>query len=104
MKTATRRSPHDRDRAIARLRAITLGTTIASAAAVGGFGVLAARSYDGSSTEVTTAALDSTAATTGSDAATSGTTTTDATGADAVQATPAPTTSTGTAHAATGSS
>ena len=104
MTTATRRSPIDRDRAIARLRAITIGTTIASAAAVGGFGIIAARSHDGSSTAVTTAALDSATATgrtTTTDPSTTGTTTT---GTTQVQATAAPTTSTGTAHAATGSS
>ena len=102
MKTAVRRSPGDRDRAIARLRALTIRTTIAGIAAVGGFGALAAVSYDGSSTGITMAAVTSDTSTTdaGASSTTSGTTTSTTTS----QATAAPTTTTGTAHAATGSS
>jgi hypothetical protein len=44
MNVTSRRSPDDRDRAVARLRAITIGTSIASVAAVGGFGIVAAQS------------------------------------------------------------
>src|SRR3954451_8166476 len=107
MKTAARRSPGDRDRAIARLRALTIGSSIAGVAAVGGFGALAAASYDGSTTGITTAAVTSDTSATGagtstttSDTTTSISTTTTAT----TQATAAPTTTTGPAHAATGSS
>ena len=102
MKTAVRRSPADRDRAVARLRAITIGTGIAGVAAVGGFGALAAASYDGGSTDVTTAAITTTAtggATSDASTSTSATTTT-----TTAQATAAPTATTGSAHAVTASS
>lgn len=100
MKTAVRRSPMDRDRAIARLRALTIGSSIAGIAAVGGFGALAAASYDGNSTGITTAAVTTDSSTTrnGTPSTTAGT------GTTTTQATAAPTTTTGTAHAATGSS
>ena len=101
MKTAARRSPGDRDRAVARLRALTIGSSIASIVAVGGFGAVAALSYDGTSTEVTTAAIVPTDT---SSAAGTSNTTTDTASTTATQATAAPTTTTGTAHAATGSS
>jgi len=111
MKTAARRTPADRDRAVARLRALTIGTSIASIAAVGGFSAIAALSYDGTTTDVTTAAIvstDTTTATTGTTSTTSttsgSTSTTTTTGTTTTQATAAPTTTTGTAHAATGSS
>ena len=108
MKTATRRSPRDRDRAVARLRALTIGTSIASVAAVGAFSTVAAISYDGTPTQVTTAAIvssDTSTSAGGSSSTTSGSTsTTQATAAPTSQATAAPTTATGTAHAATGSS
>jgi len=100
MKTAARRSPADRDRAIARLRTLTIGTSIAGLAAVGGFGAIAAMSYDGSATDITTAAVV-TADDGTTDAAATTTTTISTT---TVQATVAPTATTGTAHAATGSS
>ena len=58
MKTSARRSPADRDRAVARLRTLTIGTGIAGIAAVGGFGAMAAVTYAGSSTTITTAAVD----------------------------------------------
>jgi hypothetical protein len=96
MKTAARRSPGDRDRAIARLRALTIGSSIAGIAAVGGFGALAAASYDGSATGITTAAVTTDTSTADGGTSTTNTTTT--------QATAAPTTTTATAHAATGSS
>ena len=109
MKTSARRSPADRDRAVARLRAITIGTGLASIAAVGGFGAIAALSYDGTSTDITTAAVTTGAATTSVDSATTGPTTTTGTTTTTtttttVQATAAPTATSGTAHAATGSS
>jgi hypothetical protein len=103
MKTAARRSPRDRDRAVARLRALTIGSSIASIVAVGGFGAVAALSYDGTTSEITTAAIGSTD-TSGSTSGTSSTTTTDTSSTTTTQATAAPTATTGTAHAATGSS
>jgi hypothetical protein len=113
MKTAARRSPRDRDRAVARLRALTIGTSIAGITAVGGFAVIAAISYDGTTTEVTTAAIVSTdtssaaggtsSTTTGSTSTTSGSTSTSGS-TTSTQATVAPTATTGSAHAATGSS
>jgi hypothetical protein len=127
MKTTARRSPADRDRAVARLRALTIGTSIAGVAAVGGFGTMAALSYDGASSGTvgaivtadggtTTSGTTSTrsgATTTRSGATTTapGTTTT-TTGSTTTttgrpvtgQATAAPTAATGTAHATTGSS
>ena len=60
MNSARPRSPADRDRAIALVRRLTLGTTIAGIAAVGGFGGLAAVSSHGSAQDVTTAAITST--------------------------------------------
>jgi hypothetical protein len=109
MKTAARRSPADRDRAVARLRALTIGTSIASFAAVGGFGAMAALSYDGTTGGITTAAAVTTDNATTTTTGTTTTTTTTATpsttsGTTSVQATAAPTATTGTAHAATGSS
>ena len=110
MKTAARRSPADRDRAVARLRALTIGSSIASIAAVGGFGAMAALSYGGTSTDITTAAVTTagsstttdggTSTTTGATTTTNSTTTTTTT----TQATAAPTATTGTAHAVTASS
>lgn len=114
MKTATRRSPADRDRAVARLRALTIGTSIASIAAVGGFGAVAAQSYGGASTDITTAAVTNAGSTTTTDGGTptsgttttTGTTTTNSTTSTTTttQATAAPTATTGTAHAVTASS
>jgi hypothetical protein len=103
MKTAARRSSGDRDRAVARLRALTIGSSIAGIAAVGGFGALAAVSYDGASTDVTTAAIVSSDMSS-STSDTSTTTSSGRTSTTTTQATAAPTATTGTAHAATGSS
>ena len=98
------RSPGERDRAIARLRSITIGTTVISIVAVGGFGAVAALSDSDATPAITTAALTSTSAAATSD--TSATT-------DTIQATAAPTaastaasatTSTASAHATTGGS
>jgi hypothetical protein len=47
MKTAKRMTPADRTRAVARLRSMTIGTTLAGLAAVGAFGSVAALSYSG---------------------------------------------------------
>ena len=106
MKTAARRTPADRDRAVARLRTMTIGTGIAGVLAVGGFGAIAAASYDGTSGDATTAALVTTdaATTTSTTSATSTSTSTTTTSTTATQATAAPTAATGSAHAATGSS
>jgi hypothetical protein len=110
MKSAARISPTDRDRAVRRLRAITIGTSLAGVAAVGAFGAIAAASYDGTTTDVTTAAVtttststtDGTSSTTSSGTSTtSGTTSTTST---SLQTTTTPTTTSGTAHATTGGS
>lgn len=106
MKTTARRSPADRDRAVARLRSLTIGTSIASLAAVGGFGAMAALSYDGTSGGITTAAVttDNATSTTGTTTTSSTTTSSTTGGTTPVQETAAPTATTGAAHAATGSS
>jgi acetyl/propionyl-CoA carboxylase alpha subunit len=110
MTTAARRTPADRDHAVARLRTMTIGTGIAGVLAVGAFGALAAASDDGTSGDVTTAALattdTSTSTTSGTttDAATTSTTTSTDSTTTTTQATTAPTAATGSAHAATGSS
>ena len=113
MKTAARRTPADRDRAVARLRTMTIGTGIAGVLAVGGFGAIAAASDDGTSGAVTTAALvttdaatttSTTSRTTSTTSGTSTSTSTTTTSTTATQATAAPTAATGSAHAATGSS
>jgi hypothetical protein len=96
MNATSRRAVADRDRAIARLRTLTLGTTIASIAAVGAFGAVAAVSYSGTASDVTTAA-----ATNGN----SSTATPTTSGSTGLQATPVPTTTTaGSGHATSGGS
>jgi hypothetical protein len=104
MNATSRRSPGDRDRAVARLRAITIGTSIAIVAAVGAFGVVAAQSYSGGSSDVTTAAATSTTGTSTTTSTSTGT-------SEGIQATAAPTataatttTTTGSSHASTGGS
>jgi len=100
MNGATRRSPTDRDRAVARLRAITLGTGLAGVAAIGGFGAIAGASYDGSTTDgALTAAVAA-----GQTSTSAAETTTTSSSAATPSATPAPTASSATAHATTGSS
>jgi hypothetical protein len=81
MNAAHRTTPADRNRAVTRLRTLTIGTTIAGLAAVGGFGTLAAVSYSGHSTG-TTADVE-TGTSTSSTTSTGSTTTT-------VTATPTP--------------
>ena len=83
-----------RVRAARRLRKLTIGTAIMGVAATGGFGALAAVTYDGASNT----ALTTTAAT-GTTSAGSTTTTTTTT-----QAAPTVTTTTGTAHVSSGGS
>jgi hypothetical protein len=63
MQDETRRSRHQRARAIDRLRTLTVGTTLAGVAATAGFGGLAAITYSGYDDQaddsgVTTAAVD----------------------------------------------
>ena len=68
MKTANRTTPTDRNRAVARLRSLTMGTALASLAAVGAFGTVAAVSWSGQSStqtaEVVTATPDGNSTTT----------------------------------------
>jgi hypothetical protein len=84
MNAAKRTTPADRNRAVARLRRLTIGTTIAGLAAVGGFGTLAAVSYSGHSTG-TTADVQ---ATTTTDGTSTGSSTTTGSGTTGTMATP----------------
>ncbi len=105
MNRAARRSPADRDRAVGRLRTITIGTGLAGVVAVGGFGAMAAASFDGTSADdgAITAAVTTTAA--GSTSTTPTTSTTSSTSSSTgLSTTTAPTPSAGSAHASTGSS
>jgi hypothetical protein len=87
----------DRSRNLARLRKLTIGTAALGVAATTGFGYLAAMTYDG--TTAGTTALVSTTSTT----ATTSSTTTSSTSSSTTAA-PTVTTSSGTAHAASGGS
>jgi hypothetical protein len=101
--TPNRRLPADRDRMLARLRHVTLGSAAAGVAGTMLFGALAAATYDG--TDTTTGS-----ATTSDDAvaqiAADDSTAQSADDSDTLQATPAPAASTSTsgAHASTGGS
>jgi hypothetical protein len=80
MTNPTRRSPADRDRAVAKLRTLTIGSAIGGLVAFGAFGAVAAASYRGSeSTAIVTAAVS----TSGTSSATSTTTGTSMTSAPA---------------------
>ncbi len=58
MDTRPSLSPTDRDRSVRRIRTLTVATTIAGTAALGGFGLVAAISNPGhASTAATTAAV-----------------------------------------------
>lgn len=102
MKSAIRLTPADRNRAMGRLRTITIGSSIASLVAVAGFGTVAAATNPGSADDDsggTTAALsdDSSDTTT--------TTTTTTTGSFSLKATTTtPSRTSGKAHVSTGSS
>lgn len=98
--TTTRRLPADRDRAVARLRSLTLGAAAGGLLGTALFGAVAGATYDGSTPIVSAAATDDAIAQTTTDDST--TTTDDAT--TSLQATPAPTTTTSGAHASTGGS
>ena len=115
---ATRR-PADRDRAVDRIRRLTIGTTVAGIVAVGGFGGLAAATYRGADTQVTTAAAiattggdaasgsdtgSSTASDDGTSTATDDTTTSPSATSDTLATTPTVTSTAGSAHATTGGS
>ena len=109
MNATSRRNPADRDRGVARLRLLTIGTSVASVVAVGAFGAVAALSYSGGSNDVTTAAVTTTTTTKTSGAATSDSSTSTSTSTSLqATATPTPTqtttTTTGTAHATSGGS
>jgi hypothetical protein len=107
MNASSRSGPRDaanRDHAIARLRHLTIGTTIASVAAVGVFGAVAAVSFPGGSANVTTAAVPTTGtATDPATSSTSGTTGLQPTAAPTATTPPTTATSRG-AHATTGGS
>ena len=101
MKSAIRLTPADRNKAMGRLRNITIGTAVASLVAVAGFGMVAAATNPGTSNDDsggTTAALsdDSSDTTT--------TTTTTTTSSSLKTTTTTPSTTSGKAHVSTGSS
>jgi hypothetical protein len=93
MNTPPRHRPTDRDRALGRLRTLTIGTAIAGVAAVAGFGVVAAASDSGAGTTTVT-----------SDGATTTTTTTPSSSSTTQAATAAPVTVSGPVHATTAAS
>ena len=119
MHAPASRSFLDRDRAVDRIRRLTVGTTVAGIVGIGAFGGLAATTWRGTDTTVTTAAVITT---TGDDAASgagSSTSSDDGTSTvtDDTTATPSPTATAntqattptvtatgGAAHATTGSS
>src|SRR4029079_170950 len=65
MHAPASRNSHDRDRAVDRIRRLTVGTTVAGIVGIGAFGGLAATTWRGTDTTVTTAAVITT---TGDDA------------------------------------
>ena len=99
--TTNRRLPADRDRAIARLRRMTLGAAAGGLVGTMLFGALAAANYDGTTQATTTA--DTAQVATNDDSSSTTTTTDDDT---TLQATPAPAASSSSsgAHASTGGS
>lgn len=107
--TSRPRSAHDRDRAIARLRATTRGSAVAGVIGTLLFGAVAAATYDGTSIQSAEAVADTTAAQIAAEdrsglAAADDTSSTGSVD-DQLQATTAPTSaSSGTGHAATGGS
>ena len=103
MTSATRLTPSERDRAVGRLRALTIGTAVAGVIATAGLGTVAAVSNPGSSTAdgATTAAVGGSS----SDSTSTTTTTTTSSSGTSLQAAATPaTTSSGQAHVSTGSS
>jgi hypothetical protein len=109
MNAASRTTPADRNRAVARLRTLTIGTTIAGLAAVGGFGTLAAVSYSGHSmgttAEVETTTSTGSATTTTTSSGSSSTATPTATATPTIQpATTTITTTTGGGQVSSGGS
>jgi hypothetical protein len=102
MKSAIRLTPADRDRAMDRLRNLTIGTAVASFLAVAGLGTVAAATHPGSSNDDagrTTAALSDDAAD-----ETTTTTTTTTSNSSLKATTTSPSTTSGKAHVSTGSS
>jgi hypothetical protein len=105
VKSANRLTAAQRDRAIGRLRDLTIGTAVAGVIATVGLASVAAASNPGSSADsgATTAAV--TGSTSGSSTTTTATTTpTPATATATPSTTIAPTTTSGNAHVSTGSS
>jgi hypothetical protein len=103
------RSAYDRDRAIARLRAATRGSAVAGVIGTLLFGAVAAATSDGTSTQSSEAAADTTAAQIAAEdlsgLAAADDTSSTGSADDQLQATTAPTSaSSGTGHAATGGS
>src|SRR5436190_23018343 len=93
MKHARPLSPAERDRAVARLRTMTIATTLAGVAAVGGFGTIAAASYRGATaTDAVTAAVTTSGQETSATPTATVTSIATATATDRSSATSAPTT------------
>jgi len=92
MKTAARLTIAERDRALGRLRTLTVGATLASVTALGGFSIVAAATNPGSAGGQTAVTAESTTAgtiTTDTTTSTGSTTTSSATTTEAT-ATPTP--------------
>jgi hypothetical protein len=110
MPASTTRRPADRDRAVDRIRSLTVGATVAGIIAVGGFAGLAAATWRGADSTITTAAVITTTAdaaagfTAGTSTTSGDTTTTPAATPAPTATTPAVTSATGAAHATSGGS
>ena len=119
MHAPASRNSHDRDRAVDRIRRLTVGTTVAGIVGIGAFGGLAATTWRGTGTTVTTAAVITTTGDDAGSGAGSSTFSDDGTSpaTDDTTATPSPTATAntqtttptvtatgGAAHATTGSS
>lgn len=109
MTNAQRRSPADRDRAVARVRTITIASALGSLAAVAVFGAAAAVSYDGTTSNgIVTAAVTSASGTTSqattSPTPASATTAATASGSTGTTTTPTIASTNGSAHATSGGS
>ena len=93
-----------RSRAERRLRRITVGTAMAAVVATGGLSLVAALTYDGHTTQATTAAAVTTSRESSESSERSGSTRSGTTSTSGVTTTPTVTSSRGSAHATSGGS
>ena len=93
-----------RSRAEQRLRRITVGTAMAAVAATGGLSLVAALTYDGHTTQATTAAAVTTSRESSESSERSGSTRSGTTSTSGVTTTPTVTSSRGSAHVSSGGS